>query len=142
MLLAYPVNITQDENSIIAEFPDVPEAITLGSDIENALTWAQDALIVALCAYVDERRDIPKPSKTKRGQMLVGLPSLVAAKIAIYLTMREQKITQEELAKRLQCDARQVRRLLDLDHHSRFDLIDKALHALGKQLYIEIKDAA
>ena len=37
MLQSYPVTFTRDENNtIIAEFPDVPEALTVGSDEENA----------------------------------------------------------------------------------------------------------
>ncbi len=64
---SYPVTFTHDENdTIIAEFPDVSEAMTVGSDEKNALDWAQDALIVALTGYIEERRDIPPPSKAKK----------------------------------------------------------------------------
>ena len=48
MLQSYPVILTKDENAtVIAQFPDVPEAMTVGGDKTNALDWAQDALIVA-----------------------------------------------------------------------------------------------
>lgn len=139
MQQAYPVVFTKDGDSIIAEFPDVPEAMTVGADEDNALEWAQDALIVALSGYVDERRDVPKPSRLKTGQKTVVLPPLVASKLAIYQAMRDQEVTQSELAERLHCDARQIRRLLDLDHHSRMDLIDDALHELGKKLVVDIQ---
>lgn len=139
MQQAYPVILTKDGRSIIAEFPDVPEAMTIGSDKDNALEWAQDALVVALSGYLDDRRDIPKPSKPKAGQKSVALPPLIASKLAIYQAMRDQGITQTDLASRLHCDARQVRRLLDLDHHSRMDFIDDALHELGKMLVVDIR---
>jgi antitoxin HicB len=139
MQQAYPVSFTQDGESIIAEFPDVPEAITVGSDEDNALEWSQDALVVALSGYVDERRDIPKPSKPRAGQKCVVLPPLIASKLAIYQAMRDQGVTQSDLADKLHCDARQVRRLLNLDHHSRMDLIDDALHELGKKLVVDIQ---
>ena len=75
MLQSYPVILTPDENgTVIAQFPDVPEAITVGADEANAFEWAQDALVVALTGYIEERRDIPAPSKQKRGQELVHLP--------------------------------------------------------------------
>jgi hypothetical protein len=35
-------------------------------------------------------------------------------------------------------DPRRVRRLLDLDHHSRLDQLAAALSALGKRLVIEV----
>ena len=63
MLQSYPVILTKDENdTIIAQFPDVPEAITVGADDTNALDWSKDALVVALTGYIEERRDIPQPS--------------------------------------------------------------------------------
>jgi antitoxin HicB len=139
MQQAYPVIFTKDGDSIIAEFPDVPEAMTVGANEDNVLEWAQDALVVALSGYLDERRDIPKPSKPKASQKTVVLPPLIASKLAIYQAMRDQGVTQSNLAERLHSDARQVRRLLDLDHHSRMDLIDDALHELGKKLVVDIQ---
>jgi antitoxin HicB len=141
MLQAYPVVLSADKNdAIIAEFPDVPEALTCGADETNALQWAQDALVVALSGYVDDRRDIPVPSKPQKGQRVVALPPMVAAKLAIYQAMRDQEVTQAEMASRLHCDARQVRRLVDLDHHSRLDQMEAALTVLGKRLRIDVVD--
>ena len=84
MQQAYPVNLTKDGKKIIAEFPDVPEAITQGKNKENALEWAQDALIVALSGYLDDRQDIPQPSKPKPGQLTIVLPPMIASKLSIY----------------------------------------------------------
>ena len=42
----------------------------------------------------------------------------------------------------LGCPVREVRELLDLDHHSRLDRLAAALTALGKRLVIQIRDAA
>ncbi len=70
MQQAYPVILAKGGKSIIAEFPDVPEAMTVGADEDNVLEWAQDALVVALSGYLDERRDIPKPSKPKDGHAM------------------------------------------------------------------------
>ena len=98
--------------------------------------------MVALSGYLDDHRDIPQPSQPQRGQHIVALPPLVALKLAIYQAMRDQGLSQSELAKRLGCDSRQVRRLLDLDHNSRLDLLSEALEALGKRLVIEVADAA
>ena len=95
MLLAYPITLTKDRNgSVIAEFPDVPEALTNGRSAEDAATLAQDALVVALSAYIEAGRDIPRARRTRKGQRLVPVPPMVAAKLAIYQAMREQKKTQ------------------------------------------------
>lgn len=143
MQMSYPLHIEPNGvGGLIGQFPDVPEALTEADTLSELLHWAQDALVVALSGYLDYRRDIPQPSKPKRGQKLVALPPLVALKLAIYQAMRDQGLSQSELAQRLKCDARQVRRLLDLDHNSRLDLLAEALKALGKRLVIEVADAA
>jgi antitoxin HicB len=143
MLQSYPVSFTLDENdTIIAEFPDIPEAMTVGSDQKNAVEWAQDALIVALVGYIEDRRDIPLPSKAKKGQKLVHLPPQIAMKLAIYQSMRDQKVTQAALGEYLHVDGRQVRRILDLDHNTTLSQLTSALKCLGKELVIDIRDAA
>jgi hypothetical protein len=62
------------------------------------------------------------------------LPPLVAAKLALYEAMRAQRMTRTELARRLGRQENAVRRLLDLDHRSHIDQIDRALAALGVAL--------
>ncbi len=143
MLQAYPVKLTPNgQGGFIASFPDVPEALTEAGTKDEALVLAQDALVVALSGYLDDRAEVPQPSRPKRGQALVALPPLIALKLAIYRALREQGVSQSELARRLGCDSRQVRRILDLDHHSRLDLLDAALKALGKKLLLDVQNAA
>ncbi|MGD8562170.1 MAG: type II toxin-antitoxin system HicB family antitoxin [Desulfarculaceae bacterium] len=143
MLQAYPVKITPNRvGGFIARFPDVPEALTEADTKDEVLHWAQDALVVALSGYLDQRKDIPQPSRPKRGQSLVALPPMIAVKLAVYQAMRDKGVSQADLARRLGCDSRQVRRILDLDHHSRLDLLAAALHALGKRLVVDVRSAA
>jgi antitoxin HicB len=143
MLQSYPIILTPDENgSVIARFPDVPEAMTVGADENNAVEWAQDALVVALTGYVDDRRDIPPPSKPKKGQKSIHLPPQVAMKLTIYQAMRDQGITQAALGECMEVDSRQVRRILDLDHNTSLAQLVRALQCLGKELVIDIQDAA
>lgn len=143
MLQQYPVILIPDENgSIIAQFPDVPEAMTVGSDEANALAWAQDALVIALSGYIDDRRDIPKPSPIKEGQRAMPLPPMVAMKLAVYQAMRDEGVTQAELGARMGVDGRQIRRILDLDHNTILPHLEQALKALGKRLVIDILEAA
>ena len=63
-------------------------------------------------------------------------------KLAIYQGMRNQGITQATLAERMGVDGRQVRRILDLDHNTTLSHIVFALKCLGKELVIDIRDAA
>lgn len=139
MKLAYPIILKRDHHGYIVSFPDIPEALTIAKKINTALERAEDALIVALSGYLDQHLDIPLPRKPYAGQHTIMLPPTLAIKLSIYQTMRDQGVSQVTLAERLQCDTRQVRRLLDLDQHSRMDLLDQALNALGKQMIVSIK---
>ncbi len=142
-MMHYRVVLKRVSNgTVVATFPDVPEAHTVGNDEAQAQARAPDALETALAIYVDERRDLPRPARPRKGQRAVTLPPMAAAKLAIYQAMRDQGVTQVALARRLGCDPKDVRRLLDLMHRSRLDRLEAALAALGKRLVIEVRDAA
>lgn len=141
--MRYPATLTRASNgTVVAAFPDVPEARTAGNDEGQALERAADALETALAGYLEERRDLPRPSRPRKGQRLVSLSPMAAAKLAIYQAMRDRGVSQVELARRLDCDPKDVRRLLDLMHRSRLDRLEAALRALGKRLVLEVQDAA
>jgi antitoxin HicB len=141
--MRYPLILRSDRNgTIIAQAVDAPGALTVGRDEADAIAQASEALLTLFAHLMAEGEPIPRSSRPKRGQACAVLPPLAAAKLAIYQGMREAGLTQAALAERLACDPRQVRRLLDLDHHSRLDQLEAALSALGKRLVIEVQDAA
>ena len=141
-MLQYPAVLKKDTNgTILVSFPDVPEAHTFGDDQDEALTRAVDALETALSMYIDDRQDIPAPSR-KRGAKSIILPALTEAKIALYMAMRGAGVGKAELARRLNVHMPQVDRLLDLSHSSRLDQIESAFRVLGKRLHLSVEDAA
>lgn len=142
MLYAYPCDLVSDENeSLVVTFPDVPEAITAGADRSEALDLAEDALATALAGYVHEKWDIPEPSQAAGGQALVPVSPVVAAKLALYSAMRTQRITKVELARRLGISESAVRKLTNPDHRSHVSQVHKALRAVGRSLRVEVTAA-
>jgi antitoxin HicB len=143
MDVVYPVNLSpQDDGSLLVSFPDVPEALSEGGTRAEALDEAADALIAALGGYIHEGREIPPPSAPGPDQPTIVLPSLTAAKVALYRTMRQAGLTPQTLAHRLGMAEQPTRRMLDLDSRSRIETIEEALSVLGKRLVVEIRDAA
>jgi antitoxin HicB len=139
----YPVVFTPDRNgTVIAEVRDIPGTMTVGKDETEAVERLQDALIATLATYVAKRQPLPKPSKTRAGQATVVLPAMIAAKLALHEAVLKQGLTQAVLARKLKIDPRQVRRLLDLEHYSRLEQVEAALLAAGKQLVVDVRDAA
>ena len=99
-------------------FPDVPQAITGSKDRTEALTMAEDALATALAGYVHAQWEIPTPSQPVAGQELVAVPTVVAAKLALYSAMRAQRISNAELACQLGISESAVQKLIDPDRSS------------------------
>jgi antitoxin HicB len=139
---AYPVRYFPGDGRIQVRFPDVPEALTEGDDREDARTRALDCLVAALGSYVKRRLPMPTPSAPKRGQPLVALPPLIAAKCALYQAMRARRLTVAGFASRLGVAETAVRWLIDLDHRSHIGEVEAALARLGKRLVVRDLDAA
>ncbi len=87
---------------------------------------------------ISQRRDSPVPSSIRPGQKRIAHPSLRAQKVLLYNTMREQKVTGAELARRLSKAPNHVQRLLDVLHASRHDQLDEAMAELGKRYKVDV----
>ena len=142
--LAYPATLTPDREAggFTVTFPDLPEAITQGEDRLDTLTQAADCLEEAIAGRIRRGDEIPTASKTKASRTVVFVPPLMAAKAALYLAMREAKMSNVKLAKQLGCDEKDVRRLLDPRHSSRITALQAALAALGKRIVSAVENAA
>ncbi len=138
MRYLYPARLRKDKQKRwVASFRDVPEALTDDVDKDSARLEASDALGAALAGYVYGGESIPLPSAPRRGEVMVSVPPLVAAKLALYQAMVRQDITNVELARRLDVTEAVVRRLVDPDHSSKIEKVEAALQALGKRLVVE-----
>jgi len=132
----YPYKLEREKNGWwLVRFPDVPEALTEGQTKEEAFENAKDCLVTALEGYVKAGRPIPRPPFA--GSRVV-LPSLVTAKLAVYVNMRKQGWTRSRLANALGMPENSVRRLLDLRHSSHMWIIDEALAKMNAELAIDL----
>jgi antitoxin HicB len=137
----YAVELEPDDNgTFLLTFPDFPEAQTFGETKEEALARGVDALATVMDAYISDRRDIPAPSRIKG--LSVCLPALMATKVALYKSMRQQNVGKAELARRLNVHLPQVDRLVDVHHASRLDQLESAFNALGQRLEVSIVNNA
>ena len=73
-ILMYPVTLTSDEEDggFVVTFADVPEAITQGNTLPEALANASDALAAAMDFYTESKRVPPTPSEAAPRQPLVA----------------------------------------------------------------------
>ena len=138
----YPASFTPDEDGCPAvRFPDFPGAITGGHDMAEAMDEASDCLGCAIAFTMLDKLPIPKPSRPAAGQLMVPVPMHLAPKLALYITLREQRVSNAELARRLGVRETVVRRMLDSRHHSRPERLNAALAALGRRLVVRMEAA-
>ena len=127
--LSYPAKFTAgSDGRVLVEFIDLPRVATDGKDEREAMEEAMDALGSDLSIRLSRREEIPAPSR--------------APNLALYFAMRDQRVSNSELARRLGLHERVVRRMLDPKHATRPEKIQAALAALGKQMTVEVRDAA
>jgi antitoxin HicB len=139
----YPARFTTgSDGRLLVEFVDLPRVATDGKDEHEAMEEAIDALGSDLSIRLSRREEIPAPSAAKRGQRAVPVPLWLAPKLALYLAMRDEGVSNSDLARRLGVDERVIRRMLDPAHASKPVRIQAALTALGKQMIVEVRDAA
>lgn len=139
----YPATLTPEKTGgFMVRFVDLPEAITSGADRGDALVQAADCLEEALAGRITDGLAIPEPSPLRRNYVLITVPAPMAAKVALHLAMRDATMKQTELARRLGCDEKEVRRMLDPRHPSKLPRIQQALNVLGKRLVVSLEEEA
>ncbi len=62
MRAVYPVLFTKTDANILIEVPDM-EILTEGTDMNNAIEMARDAIELTCISLEDEGEEIPKPSE-------------------------------------------------------------------------------
>lgn len=138
----YSVMLTPaEEGGYVVTCRDLPELVTQGETVEDALEQATDAMDEVFATYLTEGLDFPQPSKAKRRERLVAPPAETVTKAALYVAMRRAGISKVQLAKRLGVDEKEVRRLLDPHYGSKLPRIAKAISLLGQRLVIGVEAA-
>jgi len=140
MQFNYPVTLTEDkeDGGYVVTFVDFPEAITQGENREDALKQAVDCLEETIANRIATKSTITKPSKGDKKHPLIQVPPTMATKAALYLTAQESGLTKTGLARHLNCDEKEIRRLLDPYHSSKLSRIERILSKLGRHLVIGV----
>lgn len=128
-----------EEGGYVVTCRDLPELVTQGESVEDALEQASDAMDEVFATYLTEGLDFPEPTKARRRERMVAPPLETVAKAALYVAMRRAGISKMQLAKRLGVDEKEVRRLLDPHYGSKLPRIAKAIRVLGQRLVIGVE---
>lgn len=139
-MFSYPAKLAPDAGGgFVVTFRDIPEAITQGDTLEEAREAARDALITAMDFYFEDRRVVPQPSKPRKGEESIELPTSVVTKVLLLNTMIEKRKRPADLARAMHVKPQEVTRLIDLRHATKIDTVAAAFKALGRSLEVVVR---
>ena len=131
----YAKMVSEPDGRVNVTFPDVPEAITYGETLGEALMHARDALETALEIYEEEGIEFPEAKY--RSKYPVHPRMLVAAKLELVRAMKAERMTKYKLGKLLKLHPPQVDRLVSIKHRTRMEDVERALAAVGRKVWAE-----
>ena len=105
--MTFNCNITPKNGKFFVQFPDITNAMTLGSTQEEALSMAYDVLNGVLASHLDNGYPISEPKYTG------GYPIEVSPKVAFAIELRKARAnhTQKEVAEKAGMTYQQYQRL-------------------------------
>lgn len=138
MNVLYPAIFAYDrtDKRYTVRFPDLPEAITEGETLEEALFNASEVLTLTLEGRVDEDMKIPMPSHRKSAKLIA--PS-ARAQAALLMRWAKGEHTTAEIARTLNTSWPAVARLEDPHHWPNLKQLERAAAAVGQRLVISLE---
>ena len=83
-IMRYPVTLTPaPEGGYMVSFVDIPEALTQGETVAEAMEAAKDALLTAFDFYFEDNELIPLPSPLNSHDHFIEVPLSVASKVLL-----------------------------------------------------------
>ncbi len=141
--LAYPALFEPEpEGGFMITFPEAGIGVSYGDTWENALAQAEDLLEEAVLGYMAHNEDVPAPVPQPDPQRpLIFLPPLTAAKLLLYWALREERLSNAELAHRMHVAPEKVEQLFAGRRAPRLEQIEAALRTLGRRLVVSSEAA-
>lgn len=132
----YGVAIRQEGDDFVVSVRDLSEVVTSGDTLEQALEFASDAIEVSIAGRIEDGMDLPEPSPVREGEHAIALPALLAAKAAVYTAWKESGLSKVELARAMNRNETEVRRILNPRYGTKLDQLAEAAKALGGRLVV------
>ena len=132
----FGVLIREEDGDHVVSVRDLPEVVTSGGSVSEALELAGDAIEAAVSGRIEDEMDLPAPTSIEAGERMIALEPALAAKASVYHLWRKARVTKTELARRLARSETEVRRILDPRHGTKLGQMQAAARALGARLVV------
>lgn len=135
----YAVAIQRDGDDHVVSVRDLPEVVTSGDSLDEALALAADAVEVAVAGRIEDDMELPEPSAREAGEHVVDLPAPLATKAVIYAAWKRSGVSKSELGRRLDRNEAEVRRILKPRYGTKIDQLADTAKQLGGRLVISFE---
>lgn len=137
-MFVYPIKLEHDESTgaYIASCRDLPLMNSVGDSVDEALLEAVEGLVTAISIEIDERRPVSHGSELREGEYPVAVPVLVAMKAELHNAMIASGTRQADLARKMGQTPTGINRLLDVEHSSKVETVEHALHLLNRRVNV------
>jgi len=137
----YAIRFEKDSTPGLAVFcRDLPELNSYGDNREHAISEALDAIETTLSIYVEQRRAIPEATPPEDDELVIALPAVTVAKIALWNEMMKRGMRKADLRRLLGVAQTQGDRLVDFLHTSKMEQLEAALAALDTSIRVTAPD--
>lgn len=138
MKIAYRCRIQEEKGTYLVTFPSLPDCLTEGYSMVEALFNAEEALTLTLGGRMAEEMSIPMPDiHVDDGEILMSPSPRVQAALLIRLTRGD--ITLSELARSLNSSWASVSRVEDPHHWTTLRQLSKTAATLGHKLVLSFE---
>jgi predicted RNase H-like HicB family nuclease/DNA-binding XRE family transcriptional regulator len=133
----YVAKITKEGKQTLAEFPDLPGCQTFADPGEDLLERAEEALVGWLETTLDLGRVPPeRKASVEVGDMLVPVPTRLAAAIELRRARDRAGLTQAQVAKRSGIAQPMIARLESSKSNPTIDTLERYAVATGANLML------
>ncbi len=137
-MLEYAIKFEEDDNdTYLVTCPDLPEVVTFGETIEDAIGYAKGAIEEAIACRLAYFEDIPVPKA--KGDAKVYVSFQLALKVMLKWHLEQKKFTRHKLTIAMGKARPQIDRLFDPTHKSRIDQYEQAAEAMGGHIEVSIR---
>lgn len=127
----------------VITLPDFGWGVTQADTEEAAHEMARELILDLAQYHMRHGEPVPAPRRHPgRNSRLISIPLLAAAKIELYRQMQAAGLRKVDLGRLMEMAAPNVERLFRLRHSSRLETIEAAFRALGKDIGLEVRNAA
>lgn len=134
----FGVKIIEEQGDFVVTVRDLPEVVTSGDTLAQAVELAGDAIAVIVAGRIEDELDLPLPSGVQAGEIAVPLEPRIAVKASVYHLWRLARIPKSELARRMGRTETEARRILSVSSRTKLDQMAEAATALGGRIMIGV----